>query len=76
MGEDVSAITRLQGYQSELRVNEEEAHPMRGFASACRLVFNRALAFQQEMTYAASVLAMPSSRKRWPDGRKHRRRPG
>jgi putative transposase len=49
MGEDVSAITRLQGYQSELRVNEEEAHPMRGFACACRLVFNRPLAFEKEI---------------------------
>jgi putative transposase len=49
MGEDVSTITRLQGYQFELRVNEEEAHQMRGFAGSCRSVFNRALAFEQEI---------------------------
>jgi putative transposase len=49
MGEDISTITRLQGYQFELRVNEEEAHQMRGFAGSCRFVFNRALAFEQEI---------------------------
>ena len=49
MGEDVSTVTRLQGFPFELRVNEEEAHPMRGFAGACRLVFNHALAFEQEI---------------------------
>jgi putative transposase len=49
MGEDVSTVTRLQGYQFELRINEEEAHQMRGFAGSCRFVFNRALALQQEI---------------------------
>jgi putative transposase len=49
MGEGVSTVTRLQGYQFELRINEEEAHQMRGFAGSCRFVFNRALALQQEI---------------------------
>jgi putative transposase len=49
MGEDVSTITRLQGYRFELRINEEEAHQMRGFAGSCRFVFNRALAFEQDV---------------------------
>jgi putative transposase len=49
MGEDVSTVTRLQGYQFRLRINEEEAHQMRGFAGSCRFVFNRALALQQEI---------------------------
>jgi putative transposase len=49
MGEDVLTVTRLQGYQFELRINEEEAHQMRGFAGSCRFVFNRALAFEQEI---------------------------
>ena len=49
MGEDAAAVTRLQGYRFELRVNEEEAHQMLGFAGSCRFVFNRALALQQEI---------------------------
>jgi putative transposase len=49
MGEDISTVTRLQGYQFELRIKEEEAHQMRGFAGSCRFVFNRALAFEQEI---------------------------
>ena len=49
MGEDVSTVTRLQEYQFRLRINEEEAHQMRGFAGSCRFVFNRALALQQEI---------------------------
>ena len=32
-----------------MRVREEEAHQRRGFTGACRLVFNRALAFEQEI---------------------------
>jgi putative transposase len=49
MGEDVATRTRLQAYQFELRVHEKQTHPMLRFAGACRLVFNRALALQQEI---------------------------
>jgi hypothetical protein len=49
MDEDVSTVTRLQGYQFELRINEIEAHQLRGFAGPCRFVFNRAFALQPEI---------------------------
>jgi putative transposase len=49
MSEDVAVVTRLQGYTFELRVDEEPAHEMRRFAGSCRFVFNRALAFEQEI---------------------------
>ena len=49
ISEDTATVTRLQGYSFELRVDEEEAHQMRGFAGSCRFVFNRALAFEQEL---------------------------
>ena len=32
MSEDIATVTRLQGYTFELRVDEQEAHQMRGFA--------------------------------------------
>jgi putative transposase len=49
MGEDVATRTRLHAYQFELRVNEKQTHQMLRFAGACRFVFNRALALQQEI---------------------------
>jgi hypothetical protein len=55
--EYLATRTRLQAYQFELCVNEKQTHQMLRFAGACRLVFNRALAFEQRsMTCAASVL--------------------
>ena len=61
MGEDVSTVTRLQEYQFRLRINEEEAHQMRGFAGSCRFVFNRALAFQQEIYWLWRALRRDGS---------------
>src|ERR1700728_3844856 len=49
MGEYAATRTRLQAYQFELRGNEKQTHPMLRFAGACRLVFNRTLALQQEI---------------------------
>jgi hypothetical protein len=49
MSEGIAAVTRLQGYTFELRVDEELAHQMRRFAGSCRFVFNRALRFEQEI---------------------------
>jgi putative transposase len=49
MSEDISTVTRLQGYTFELRVDEELAHEMRRFAGSCRFAFNRALALQEEL---------------------------
>jgi putative transposase len=49
MDEDAATRTRLQAYQFELRVNEKQTHQMLRFAGACRFVFNRALAFEQEI---------------------------
>ena len=61
MGEDVSTVTRLQEYQFRLRINEEEAHQMRGFAGSCRFVFNRALALQQEIYWLWRALRRDGS---------------
>ena len=47
--EYLATRTRLQAYQFELCVNEKQTHQMLRFAGACRLVFNRALAFEQEI---------------------------
>jgi len=49
MGEYAATRTRLQAYQFELRGNEKQTLPLLRFAGACRLVFNRALALQQEL---------------------------
>ena len=49
MSEDIATVTRFQGYTFELRVDGELAHEMRRFAGSCRFVFNRALAFEQEL---------------------------
>ena len=61
MGEDVSTVTRLQEYQFRLRIDEEEAHQMRGFAGSCRFVFNRALALQQEIYWLWRALRIGGS---------------
>jgi putative transposase len=49
MSEGIATVTRFQGDTFELRVAGELAHGMRRFAGSCRLVFNRALALQQEL---------------------------
>ena len=49
MGEGVATRTRLQAYQFEPRVNEKQTRQMLRFAGAWGLVFNRALALQQEI---------------------------
>lgn len=41
-------MQRLQAYQFELRTNAELGRNMRRFAGACRFVYNKALALQQE----------------------------
>jgi putative transposase len=41
-------VQRIQSFQYELRPNGQQARQMRRFAGACRFVFNKALALQQE----------------------------
>ena len=41
-------VKRLQAYRFELQPNGEQQRQMRRFAGACRFVFNKALALQQE----------------------------
>jgi putative transposase len=49
MSEEIATVNRFQVYTFELRVDEELADEMRRFAGSCRFVFNRALAFEQEI---------------------------
>ena len=44
----MNAVQHLQSFQYELRPNGQQAGQMRRFAGACRFVFNKALALQQE----------------------------
>ncbi len=44
----MNPVQRLQSFQYELRPNGQQARQMRRFAGACRFVFNKALALQQE----------------------------
>ena len=41
-------MKRLQAFKLELRPDGQQARQMRRFASACRFVFNKALAVQKE----------------------------
>ncbi len=41
-------MERLQAFKFELMPTGEQARKMRQFAGACRFVYNKALAFQQE----------------------------
>ncbi|ATW34824.1 RNA-guided endonuclease InsQ/TnpB family protein [Candidatus Williamhamiltonella defendens] len=41
-------MKRLQAFKFQLRPNGQQERDMRGFAGACRFVFNRALALQNE----------------------------
>lgn len=41
-------VQRLQSFQYELRPNGQQVRQMRRFAGACRFVFNKAMALQQE----------------------------
>ena len=45
-------MKRLQAYKFELMPHGEQLRAMRGFAGACRFVYNKALAWQTEQ-YAA-----------------------
>ncbi len=44
----MNPVQRLQSFQYKLRPNGQQAYQMRCFAGACRFVFNKALALQQE----------------------------
>ncbi len=44
----MNLVQRLQSFRYELRPNGQQACQMRCFAGACRFVFNKALALQQE----------------------------
>ena len=44
----MSVVQRLQSFQYELRPNGQQVRQLRRFAGACRFVFNKALALQQE----------------------------
>ena len=48
----MNPVQRLQSFQYELRPNGQQARQMRRFAGACRFVFNKALALQQELHVA------------------------
>lgn len=48
----IATMKRLQAYKFELQPNGEQQRDMRRFAGACRFVFNKALAWQNEQ-YAA-----------------------
>ncbi|HBK1432583.1 TPA: helix-turn-helix domain-containing protein, partial [Escherichia coli] len=41
-------MKRLQAFKFQLRPGGQQEHEMRRFAGACRFVFNRALALQNE----------------------------
>ncbi len=45
----MSPVQRLQSFQYELRPNGQQVRLMRRFAGACRFVYNKALALQQEL---------------------------
>ncbi len=49
-------MKRLQAFKFQLRPGGQQEHEMRRFAGACRFVFNRALALQNENHEAGNKL--------------------
>jgi putative transposase len=48
-------MQRLQAFKFELRPNGEQNRLMRRFAGACRLVFNKALALQNDLATTGGI---------------------
>lgn len=61
----ITVMKRLQAFKFQLRPDGQQVREMRRFAGACRFVFNRALALQNENPEAGNKYILCTRMSSW-----------